>query len=68
MACEESPLRVHWEVSLVETVNILCACECVFESVRERHSCGIVSRPAGRHQDNTNTHRFTTFSFILPFP
>lgn len=34
MACEESPLWVHWEVSLVETVNILGVC--VFESVRER--------------------------------
>lgn len=36
--------------------------------VRGKHSCGIVSRPAGRHQDKTNTHRFTTFSFTLPFP
>lgn len=43
-------------------------CVCLWVSQRERHSCGIVSRPAGRHQDNTNTHRFTTFSFILPFP
>lgn len=36
MACEESPLWVHWEVSLVETVNILCVCICVCVGQSER--------------------------------
>lgn len=35
MACEESPLWVHWEVSLVETVNILGVCVCLSQSERE---------------------------------
>lgn len=41
----------------------VCVCVCA-----QRHSCGIVSRPAGRHRDNTNTHTVLLLSLYFTLP
>lgn len=45
----------------------VCVCACLSVCV-QRHSCGIVSRPAGRHQDNTNTHTVLLLSLYFTLP
>lgn len=42
-------------------------CVCV-SACAQRHSCGIVSRPAGRHRDNTNTHTVLLLSLYFTLP
>lgn len=61
-----------WRVSLLGSLGgqaggdcKYCVCACVHA---QGHSCGIVSRPAGRHQDNTNTHTVLLLSLYFNLP